>query len=88
MINLDLNYGLSKLSIELPNSAIVVRYGKTYQDPPKIDPVKATQLALKKPLGNGFKGTLSSFSSLFSISIRESSIVLITIINFKYYPDF
>jgi len=51
MINLDLNYGLSKLSIELPNSAIIVRYGKTYQDPPQIDPVKATQLALKKPIG-------------------------------------
>ena len=39
MQEIDLDYGLSKLSIELPDSAIIVRYGQTYQDPPTIDPV-------------------------------------------------
>ena len=51
MQEIDLDYGLSKLSIELPDSAIVVRYGQTYQDPPTIDPVIATKKALQEPLG-------------------------------------
>jgi hypothetical protein len=51
MQEIDLDYGLSKLSVELPDSAIVVRYGHTYQDPPIIDPVIATKKALQEPLG-------------------------------------
>ena len=45
MQEIYLDYGLSKLSVELPDSAIVVRYGHTYQDPPIIDPVIATKKA-------------------------------------------
>ena len=32
-----LDYGDAKMRVELPDSATVVRYGKTYQDPPAID---------------------------------------------------
>ena len=36
---------------DLPKSSIVVHYGETYQDPPKINPYEATKNALEKPLG-------------------------------------
>ena len=39
------------MSVELPDSATVVRYGKTYTDPPEVDPVEATRKALEAPLG-------------------------------------
>lgn len=46
-----LDYGDGKMRVELPDSAVVVRYGKTYTDPPEADPVEATRKALEKPLG-------------------------------------
>lgn len=46
-----LDYGDSRLKLELPDSAMVVRYGKTYTDPPEIDPYEATRKALENPLG-------------------------------------
>ncbi len=46
-----LDYGDGKMRVELPASAVVVRYGKTYTDPPEVDPVEATRKALEKPLG-------------------------------------
>ena len=46
-----LDYGDGKMRVELPDSAVVVRYGETYTDPPEVDPVEATRKALDKPLG-------------------------------------
>ena len=46
-----LDYGDGKMRVELPDSAVVVRYGKTYTDPPETDPFEATRKALEKPLG-------------------------------------
>ncbi|MBN2035049.1 MAG: DUF2088 domain-containing protein [Deltaproteobacteria bacterium] len=46
-----LDYGDNRMRIELPDSAIVVRHGKTYTDPTEIDPYEATRKALENPLG-------------------------------------
>ncbi len=46
-----LEYGDAWMRVELPDSATVVRYGKTYTDPPEVDPVEATRKALEAPLG-------------------------------------
>ncbi len=46
-----LDYGDGHMRVELPDSAVVVRYGKTYTDPPEVDPAEATRKALEKPLG-------------------------------------
>lgn len=46
-----LDYGDSKMRVELPDTATVVRYGQTYTDPPKADPAEATHRALENPLG-------------------------------------
>lgn len=46
-----LDYGDTKMGVELPDSAAVVRYGKTYADPPEVDPYDATRKALENPLG-------------------------------------
>jgi len=46
-----LDYGDSKMATELPDSAVVVRYGKTYTDPPEVDAHEATQAALENPSG-------------------------------------
>jgi lactate racemase len=46
-----LDYGDTKMGVELPDSAAVVRYGKTYTDPPEVDPYDATREALENPLG-------------------------------------
>ncbi len=46
-----LDYGDSRMRVELPDTAVVVRYGKTYTDPPEVDPVQATRKALAQPLG-------------------------------------
>jgi nickel-dependent lactate racemase len=46
-----LDYGDGRMRVELPDTAVVVRYGKTYTDPPGVDPVEATRKALEKPLG-------------------------------------
>jgi nickel-dependent lactate racemase len=51
MQNVLLDYGDSKMKVELPDSAVVVRYKQTYDDPPEIDNYEATLKALKKPLG-------------------------------------
>jgi nickel-dependent lactate racemase len=51
MQELLLDYGDSHLRVELPDSATVVRYGSTYQDPPEVDPAQATRQALQQPLG-------------------------------------
>jgi len=46
-----LDYGDGKMPVELPDTATVVQYGKTYIDPPAVDPAEAVRNALKKPLG-------------------------------------
>jgi len=46
-----LDYGDRHMPVELPDSAVVVRYGETYTDPPEVDPVEATRRALENPLG-------------------------------------
>ena len=46
-----LDYGDTHMRVALPDSAVVVRYGQTYQDPPEVDPYEATRKALEKPLG-------------------------------------
>jgi nickel-dependent lactate racemase len=51
MQKIDLDYGDTSMPVELPDSACVVRYGKTYSDPPEVDPYEATRKALEKPLG-------------------------------------
>ena len=42
-----LDYGDRHMPVELPDSAVVVRYGETYTDPPGVDPVEATRRALE-----------------------------------------
>jgi hypothetical protein len=47
-----LDYGLGKLRVELPDSAVVVRYGETYRDPePLGDAAELVRKALNAPLG-------------------------------------
>ena len=46
-----LDYGDEQLSVQVPDSAEIVRYGQTYDDPPEIDPWQATRNALGSPLG-------------------------------------
>jgi hypothetical protein len=46
-----LDYGDERMRVELPDTAVVVRYGATYQDPPAVDPWQATRAALANPLG-------------------------------------
>ncbi len=50
MKQVQLDYGLTKMSVELPDTSVVVRYGETYEDPPKVDPVATTRAALDAPL--------------------------------------
>lgn len=50
MKHVDLDYGTTKMSVELPDSAKVVRYGETYTDPLGVDPIAATRAALDAPL--------------------------------------
>ena len=51
MKTVELDYGVHKMPVELPDSSVVVRYGETYTDPPTVDPVVATRRALDAPLG-------------------------------------
>src|SRR6056297_2138649 len=51
MQRVDLDYGDTRMPVELPDSATVVRYKKTYDDPPAVDPYEATRTALSHPLG-------------------------------------
>lgn len=46
-----IDYGDGHLEINLPDSATVVRYRHTYDDPPAVDPFEATREALDSPLG-------------------------------------
>ena len=46
-----LDYGDGHMKVELPDTAVVVRYGKTYTDPPSVDPAEATRKALANPHG-------------------------------------
>ena len=46
-----LDYGDKHLTVQLPDSATIVRYGDTYTDPPAVDPVAAVKKALESPLG-------------------------------------
>lgn len=46
-----LDYGDGRMQVQLPDHAVVVRYGKTYTDPLAVDPVEATRKALAAPLG-------------------------------------
>jgi nickel-dependent lactate racemase len=54
-----LDYGDGHMRVELPDSAVVVRYGQTYTDPPEVDPVEATRKALAAPLGMPRLGDLA-----------------------------
>lgn len=51
MQEVELDYGDTRMRVELPDAAVIVRYGKTYTDPPAVDPVAATRKALAQPLG-------------------------------------
>lgn len=46
-----LDYGDSRMRVELPDSATVIRFGQTYSDPPEVDPVEATRHAIRNPVG-------------------------------------
>ena len=47
-----LDYGQSKMRVEVPDSTIIVRYGETYTDPKALgEPVALTRQALDAPLG-------------------------------------
>ncbi|MBS1303382.1 lactate racemase domain-containing protein [Loktanella sp. SALINAS62] len=51
MQDVELDYSDTKMRVELPDSATIVRFGQTYQDPPGVDPVAATRAALAAPGG-------------------------------------
>lgn len=51
MQTVSFDYGDGLLDIDLPDSAAVVEYGKTYVDPEGIDPYEATRNALANPHG-------------------------------------
>ncbi|PRY20969.1 uncharacterized protein DUF2088 [Aliiruegeria haliotis] len=51
MQQVRLDYGEGHMQVELPDTATIVRYGETYQDPPCVDPYEATRKALDNPLG-------------------------------------
>ena len=50
MKQVELDYGTTKMSVELPDTSVVVRYGETYIDPPNVDPIAVTRAALDAPL--------------------------------------
>ena len=51
MKEVKLDYGDGHMSVQLPDTAVVVRYGETYTDPPAVDNIEATRRALQNPLG-------------------------------------
>ena len=51
MQTVSFDYGDGLLDVELPDSATVVEYGRTYVDPEGIDPHEATNNALATPHG-------------------------------------
>lgn len=46
-----LDFGDGRMRVELPDTAVVVRYGRTYTDPPGVDPAEAVRRALAEPHG-------------------------------------
>ena len=46
-----LDYGTTKLNVELPDTAIILKYGEHYKDPPKVDPIATTRKSLDNPNG-------------------------------------
>jgi len=46
-----LDYGDTKMGVDLPDTASIVQYGKTYTDPPQVNGKAAVLKALEKPLG-------------------------------------
>lgn len=51
MKSVKIDYGDGHMEINLPDSATVVRYKETYDDPPAVDPRAATRKALDNPVG-------------------------------------
>ena len=51
MKEVSLDYGDTRMGVELPRSSVIVRHGETYTDPPEVDPAEATRRALGEPLG-------------------------------------
>lgn len=45
-----LDHGEDHLDVDLPDPAIVVEPGRTYQEPPPVDPVATTRVALDAPV--------------------------------------
>lgn len=46
-----LDYGDQLMPAKLPDTALVARYGETWQDPPRVDPWATTRQALEDPVG-------------------------------------
>lgn len=51
MQQISLDYGDGRMEVQVPDSATVVYAGKTFTDPPEVDPWEATRQALEHPLG-------------------------------------
>lgn len=51
MQEVSLDYGDGRMVVQVPDSATVVYAGKTFSDPPEVDPWEATRQALEHPLG-------------------------------------
>jgi len=51
-MKIALEYGDSKTYAELPEDAMVVKFGKTYQSFPAPDPIQTIKKALENPLGS------------------------------------
>ena len=51
MQEVSLDYGDGLLSVELPDTAVVVEYGKTYKDPDGVDTSQAVKEAIATPHG-------------------------------------
>ena len=60
------------MSVELPDSAIVVRYGKTYEDPPIVDAVLAVRTALDMPPLSELPALVSQRRSCFPTVSRAA----------------
>lgn len=46
-----IEYGDTKMPVEVPDNATILTPEDLRQDPPKVDPYEATRKALEKPLG-------------------------------------
>lgn len=52
MPEIELVCGERMLPVSLPESSTIVEFGRTYEDPPHVDPAAATELALERPHGS------------------------------------